>query len=312
MGSKLNILFCVESGILENQAILLIKSINRCFRNIEHQINAYSPRIDSQPSKDTTDYFKKMNVNWCDENLNIKYQGYPISNKVFACNHFEKNNPQQNSILFIDTDTIFLNPIDQFLMSSNSGLYLRPVDNKGPGSESLNDPNDKFWKEIFALTSVKRPSKKVVTTVRQTLIQNYFNAGFIWAHRLNGFFHQWLNDFETIIQSNIRPYGYQSKENNDFRCLDQVALAVTSARYLNELQLLPNTYNYPIPFRPLMSQREDHPKFENLVHIHYHKWFQHKDFINHVTSPIEKESPHYKWLNSHLPLNPLIHDRFKC
>ena len=91
-----------------------------------------------------------------------------------------------------------------------------------------------------------------------------------------------------------------------------MALAVTATRYQEFLKVLPESYNYPIPFRPMMKDRESHPDFKDLVHVHYHKWFQHPEFLDHVTSEEDKQSEQYKWLKAQLPLLPEIDDEFKC
>lgn len=305
------ILFCVEKGVLENQAILLCQSISNFTK---HKINlfAYSPRRSFLPSQEANKSLKKLGVTIIDTPLNTEFLDYPIANKVLACEHFERNFPDYKSILFVDTDTVFLNPISSILLSAKEKLYLRPVDNKGPGSEGEEDENDAFWVKVYEFFGLNKPEPCLLTTVRPHKIRPYFNAGFIWAHGLDGFFQQWKKDFIKLIDSGLRPFGWQSRDKNDFRCLDQVALAVTAQRYKKHLETLPPTYNYPIPFRPMMLERPNHPHFKDLVHVHYHKWFQHPGFLDHVTTAEDKKSEQYLWLKEHLPLLPEIDGPFKC
>ena len=311
MKSNIGLVFCVEKGLLEEQAKLFVSSVKRLISN-DLNIIAFSPRKDFYPSKDTEIFFSQNNVLHIKENINTKYLDYPIANKLLACDYVEKNFSDYNSIIFVDTDTLFLNPIHATFFSNDSKLYLRPVDNKGPGSEGASDKNDFFWKEVFDLFNLVSPTANTTTTVRQHIIKPYYNAGFIWAHKLPGFFQQWKKDFQVLFNSNLRPYGYSSRENTDFRCLDQVALAVTAQRYKEYVEILPQTYNYPIPFRPMMRDRPEHPKFDELVHVHYHKWFQHPGFLDYVTTEEEKKTEQYLWLKEHLPLLPTIDGPFKC
>ena len=189
---------------------------------------------------------------------------------------------------------------------------MRPVDNKGPGSTGENDENDLFWQNVYRLFGTDLPESNLVTTVRPNTIRPYYNAGFIWANGLPGFFQQWKKDFVKLVNSGLRPYGYQSRDNTDFRCLDQVALSVTAQRYNQNIEILPESYNYPIPFQPLLKDRENHPRFYELIHIHYHKWFQHPGFLDHVTSDEDKKSEQYLWLKEQLPLLPEMKGDFKC
>lgn len=312
MDTKTNIIFCSEHGIIENQSLLLVESLKKWRDTQLISIHAYSPRKHNLPSDKTIIFLKNHNIIHHNVNLNQLFLDYPIANKLLACADFEKNNPEAKRIIFVDTDTVFLNPIDTKFLDDKPSLFLRPVDNKGPGSESKDDPNDKFWQQVFKLFDLPIPEPSLVTTVRPAKIRPYYNAGFIWVNKIPGFYQQWLDDFLRLVDSELRPFGYKSRDGDDFRCLDQVALAVTASRYQEHIKILPETYNYPIPFRPIMKDRKDHPKFKDLVHIHYHKWFQHPGFLDHVTSKEDKQTEQYRWLKEQLPLQPTIDDPFKC
>jgi lipopolysaccharide biosynthesis glycosyltransferase len=311
MNKKTALLFCVEKGNLEIQAQLLVNSISKFTGQSKLKLFAISPRVDSIPSFDTNHFFNKNKIFHIKENLNTEFLEYPIANKVLACEYVEKNFPEFDSILFVDTDTVFLNPIEEVLLSKKNKLYLRPVDNKGPGSIGIEDEKDGFWQEVFQMFNLPLPSANITTTVREKTIRPYFNAGFIWAHGLPGFYSQWKQDFIKIVDSGLRPFAYKSRDNTDFRCLDQVALAVTAQRFKENIEVLPQSYNYPIPFRPLMKDRKNHPSFNELIHVHYHKWFQHAGFLDHVTSAEDKLSEQYNWLKKQLPLMPEIFGDFK-
>ncbi|WP_154222844.1 hypothetical protein [Marinicella rhabdoformis] len=311
MNEITDMVICVEQGILECQSLLLVDSINKNLKD-HVKLHAYCPRKNNQPSHQTLTALEGKGVYTNNEKINEDFILYPIANKLLACLDLERKQATNGSILFSDTDTVFLNSLSTGVVLTEPSLFLRPVDNKGPGTEGVNDPNDVFWQNVYRLCGVELPEPSIWTTVRPKLIRNYFNAGFIWAHKLEGFFQQWYDDFIQIIESDLRPFGWTSRDGDDFRCLDQVALAVTATRYQEFLQVLPETYNYPIPFRPIMNNRENHPKFKDLIHVHYHKWFQHPEFLDHVTSDEDKLSEQYQWLKSQLPLMPEIEEEFKC
>lgn len=291
--------------------MLLIKSIEKWFYNFQYKIYVYSPRKQFWPKQETLNFLDRDHVVWLNHELNVDFKNYPIANKVLACQHFEQTYLTEGPIIFLDTDTVFTNPIGIGLLKKANRLLLRPVDNKGPGSESKHDVNDEFWQEVFNLCNVSIPPPSVLTTVSSLKIRNYFNAGLIWVCGLKGFYNQWYDDFLTIVDSGLRPFGYMSRDGNDFRCLDQVALAVTATRYKAYLEILPESLNYPIPFKSNMQNHTNHLKLNELVHIHYHKWFQHPGFLDHITTENEKLSEQYIWLKKQLPLKPEINEPFK-
>lgn len=312
MGAKTNIIFCSEKGIIEQQSHLLVKSAQKWLDPNLINLHAYSPRKNNTPSSETDEFFNNNGTKHQKTSLNTDFIDYPIANKLLACADFEKNNPDEHNIIFVDTDTIFLKPIEKHLLKEEPVLYLRPVDNKGPGSESVDDHNDKFWQQVFKFFDLPIPEPSLTTTVRPAIIRPYYNAGFIWVNNISGFYQQWLADFLRLVDSELRPFGYKSRDGDDFRCLDQVALAVTASRYQDYVKILPESYNYPIPFRPFMKDRHKHPAFKDLVHIHYHKWFQHPGFLDYVTSDEDKQTEQYRWLKEQLPLQPTIDGPFKC
>ena len=70
MKNKIAIIFCVEKGVLEAQAKLLIASINSFLINPDYQLIAVSPRNESRPVRQTELYFKDKNVLHIKNNIN--------------------------------------------------------------------------------------------------------------------------------------------------------------------------------------------------------------------------------------------------
>jgi len=308
----LHIIVCVEQGVLESQSRLLVASVERWLSSTSNHIHVYSPRPGHWPAATTRAFLQQHGVNWVSEPLNDAFHEYPIANKVLACRHFEQQHPEAERVMFIDTDTVFLNPIDPQWLLAEQQILVRPVDNKGPGSESAADPNNAFWEQVFGLFNLPLPAADMTTTVRPHTIRPYYNAGLVWNNGVAGFFQQWYADFMALVDSGLRPAGYQSRDGDDYRCLDQVALAVTCSRWHDQVSCLPATYNYPIPFKPMLDLRPGSPAIDQLVHVHYHKWFQHPRFLDHVVRDSEHHSTQKKWLTQQLPIEPAIDGPFKC
>ncbi len=305
------IIFCVEKGFLEPQAQLLVESFKRFAADPDTQLFAYSPRKNFLPGQATCDFLKNHGVVHICDNLNVDFLEYPIANKILACRHFEIKFTEYKSVMFVDTDTVFFNPID-FDLFKTEKLYLRPTGHKGPGSSGEFDEKDEYWQRVFSLFDLPLPAAEFKTSIHQVEIRPYFNAGLVWVNGLNGFYQQWEQDFLMLYESKLRPVEYVSKDDNNFRCLDQVALAVTATRYQNQLEILPFTYNVHLPFRPMMKGGGNEMVMNEMVHVHYHKWFQHQDFLAHISTKKDTRTDQYKWLQSKLPLEPLIDDEFKC
>ncbi|EDZ66161.1 hypothetical protein NOC27_2841 [Nitrosococcus oceani AFC27] len=45
---------------------------------------------------------------------------------------------------------------------------------------------------------------------------------------------------------------------------------------------------------------------DELIHIHYHRWFNRPQFLELLTPPLGRDTPEYKWLKSFLPFHPTM------
>ncbi len=309
--NKLAIVTTAEKGIYERQAKLLCESLFRFAGDeVNYDIFVFSPRANNKPNLQTKQFFENNNVTYIEKDLNLDFDYFPFANSLFAADYFERNFPEYKSILLVDTDTVFINPISSDLIKPKT-VFAKIVDNIGVGSSGVNHKNDSFWTEVFQYFNLALPEPNYQTTVRIEQIRPYFNSGFVLANNMTGFYQQWLADFIELMESNIKP-DFIGRDGTNFGFFEQFSLSITLAKYDNNFTLLPETYNYPIPFAPILKNRKQPHDLNELIHIHYHKWFQHPGFLDYVTDDDEKKSEQYLWLKEKLPLLPEIDGDFKC
>ncbi len=307
----LHIVAIVEKGYLEQQFKLLVLSIEQ-FLKPSHNVKviACSPRKDKQPNQLFVNFLNQHSVDYIDKPLNIEFDYFPLCNGIYAADYVSEHYKNIRSLLLVDTDTLFFNPISKETLKQQ-GVFMRPVDNKGIGSTGPLDQNNLFWDQVFDFFNLAPSHLNVVTTVSQQHIRPYYNSGFVLANKSINFMQQWKRDFIRLMNSSIRTAPSSSRHQVDYGFIEQMVLSV-SAEKERVINILPETYNYPLPFRPKLKNREDHPLFNALTHVHYHKWFQHPRFLDYITDFEEKKSLQYLWLKEHLPLLPLIDSSFKC
>ncbi len=308
---KLAVLIIIEPGLLEAQAKLLIDSIHR-FLVPEHavEIFTFSPRKDRKPSSETLAFLQQYVKHHHNEDLNQDYDYFPLANGLCASKFFEKNYSGYDHVLLTDTDTVFLNCLPELVFEKET-LFVSPADNKGVGSTGDGDANDPFWQDMFKHFNLPLPLPSIDTTVRTETIRPYHNSGFVLANNLPGLFTQWYTDFDELMLSNIKP-GFIGRDGTNYGFFEQLVLSITASRYPGQVRYFPKNINYPIPFRPFLKKSRTQDPFEDLVHVHYHKWFQHPGFLAHITSENEKKTSKYQWLQAYLPLLPEIKGPFKC
>jgi len=293
-----SLIFCVEPGILFNQAVLLCESVEKYTGNFFNQKYAFSPRQQHQLICEEKNILKSLNVRIIDKPLNINYLDYPIANKILACLWAEEN-LTDDMMVMVDTDTIFLQP-PLALNTLDGDVFMRPVDRPGQSSLGPASEYENYWQKAYQLCQKNIPENMIRTGVNHKLIRPYFNAGFVAYKRHLKLAKTWLECLDILRTHDHHP--------NNLRCLDQVALAITTAQF--DITVLPDTYNYPIPLRSKMhSNTMQTYQWDTLVHVHYHRWFQKTGFFD-LLNPLMQSHDIQNWLLKRLPLEPNIDDTF--
>lgn len=304
----MNIAFiaCAEKGYLEDQVVLLCRSIRRFTgRYASSSIYTFQPREGMEISHDTLNLLKGMNVNHITEPINRLYPNYPIGNKIFVCAWAEKN-LTEDVLVFLDSDTMFCNEPEAFDLSDNTIVAIRPVDKKGRGSRGEDDMNDSYWQTLYELCGIQdRPF--IRTTIDQDYIRAYFNAGLIVCRRSSGIFQRWKRFFLTLMEASHIPTKAAKKElvlNN----MDQLSLSASISDRMDSVKILDERYNYPLPLRSINKSDMSTAQLSSLIHIHYHRWFRKPNFLRLLQPPLDPSDEIFSWIESYLPLNPVIHD----
>lgn len=290
---------CVEAGNLENQALLLFRSIRKYAGQYKDApIYSFQPRKGAPLEKNTLKIFEELCIVHSTEILNTEFDDYPVSNKIFACARAEEILTEE-IVVFLDSDTVIVNEPADFALPKRVLAAIRPVETKNLGSSGLKDPNDAYWRELYAICNVPEPPF-IETGVSQKRIRAYWNAGLIVVRRSAGLFQHWKQDFFALIKAKHIP--------RKVFFMDQLALAATFARVFDKVQILDVRYNYPLPKRPLLPMPYRAYDFEDLIHVHYHRWFNKRRFLDMLKPPLNRHSEVYKWISAFLPFEPTIDD----
>jgi hypothetical protein len=297
---KLAFIACIEAGNLENQALLLFRSIRKYGgRYSEAPIYSFQPRKGPPLNRQTYGVLSELVVEHINDVLNTQFDFYPIANKIFACARAEEM-LREKILVFLDSDTIIVNEPKEFDLPDEMVAALRPVHNKNRGSTGPDDANEPYWEKLYEICGVKKaPFVKTVVTNRE--IRAYWNAGLIAVRRSGGLFKQWKRDFLRLMEAGHVPKG-------QITFMDQLSLAATLALAPEQVVTLDHRYNYPLPKRPILSEPLKSCQFEDLIHVHYHRWFNKPGFLSAIRPRLNSSSEIYKWIDSFLPFHPTIDD----
>ncbi len=297
-------LACIERGRLEQQGLLLCRSIRRgAGRFTTASIHAFQPRAGTDAGAETVSALRDLDVIHHTDTLNRDFHDYPIGNKIFAC-AWAAQNLQEDILVFLDSDTFFANEPERIHLASGLDAAARPVDRKRIGSTGPRDPNEAYWKPLYAKFGIAN-DPCVETIVDGETIRAYFNSGLVAARRSAGIFEEWLDIFRRLMEGNHLP------PNGSMQFMDQVALALVLSRRFDRVSQLDWRYNLPLPQRARLSDPARTARLEDMIHIHYHRWFNKPNFLRLLRPPLDLTGDVSRWVEDSLPFQPTIDDPMK-
>jgi hypothetical protein len=301
MSTSIAFLICTEAGPIENHSLLLVESIRK-FGGSFKDAPIYSFEVRNTPeiSSKTLNALKSFEVVHIRKFLNSKYTNFVFANQP-CLGAWAEENIDAEVLVLLDSDKVFFNEPEEFLLPSEYDVGVRPVFIKNVGSEGESDPNEEYWQQLYELVGV-RNNMFVTSTVDQKTIRAYWNGGLVAVKRNLGMFSNWKHNLEKVLEKGIQP-----RVAGNFY-VSQTTMAATICGMTDKVKTLSPQYNYPISLHNTLykrsSQLEQFTNFDELVSIHYtnSNKFRDKGLANSLASlnNLDRTSVKYQWLSEYL------------
>lgn len=268
---NLAFVFCVESGWLEPQAVMLAQSIRRFAGKFgDRPIIAIKPRAGAPLLTETIASFGQLDVTYLDIDLNVEMREDNYANKALAAAYVEEKF-DYSKLVFLDTDTVFLKePVELDLLRRHDGLF-RPPDGRGVCASPDDGAYSDYWARLCELEGIGLDRLEPMRAfVGRQLVNANFNGGFLAVNADLGVFQRWR---ELMYESWRRSL---SPEPGNFWGWDQATFSVAVHAKGFDYQLLPSAYNYPLQCHDLLVAEGlgRAAAADGLVHCHYHSLFE--------------------------------------
>lgn len=299
--SDIAFLIRVAEGKLAAQAELFVESL-RAWGGALARAPVYAfTSPDDAPPREAIAGLQQRGATHIDLPLDRPYRDPPVLNKVYVSAWAERE-LDHRTLVFSDTDTVFLNePRD--LAEGDWVAAAKPVgSSRAGGSKGPGMRNERFWQRMYAELGV-RSEPYVTSVVDRKRIRAYWNTGLVVARREAGLFSAWE---EAVIRLFERDVVFRKPV-----LMEQLAWSAVTADHHEHVWELPDRYNYPLPKRRFLPEPMQALDFDDLVHVHYHRWGHLPGFLDEVEPPLNAESARYRWLADRLPLNPTIDEPFR-
>ena len=286
------LLICVEQGPLENQAVLLCRSLRRFGGTLrDTPVYTFQPRRGPSIQKDTLKQLSCLGATHSTETLNADFREYGVTNKIFVCSHAEKH-LKEEVLVFVDSDTVFCGEPTELLLADGRDVALRPADSHRLNSTGSGGVMDEYWRRAYHLFGFT--CQPFVTTEIGKRVRAFFSGGLIAVRRSAGLFGQWESDFRRLVaEGRVPPSTGLSR-------MDEVALAITVIRAWDRAKVLDGRYNYLIYRRGQLMPPWNTVALEEVVHAHYRRSFYEAEFLSSVR-PALPPGEVRAWLERRLP-----------
>ncbi len=230
-------------------------------------------------------------------------RAYNYAGKTFASGEAERMAAGKAKVLvWLDSDTIFLNEPVELLLPDGILLGYRPIMHNRSGTLYGREPIP-FWKQVYNVLGIEEGKFFPMTTaVDRVDVNPYFNAGIIAVRPEAGILTKWGKDFKRLCNDSV--LAEMCRENVTWRIfLHQAALVGGVLNTIERQQMaeLPDKYNYPLFFDRMFGADRPYNDISDAITIRYEYFFRKPD------SGWEKElvgDPiRIKWLKDNLEPN---------
>jgi uncharacterized coiled-coil protein SlyX len=308
---------CIETGVLERQALLLFESIRAYAGDFaDCPIYALAPRAGLGVGRATRNRLDALKVDYIDTVLNTECVEYGSTNRVVAAAHIE-DTTKHEILVVLDSDTLVLREPGAFRLPRDVDVAVRPVDYKGICTGGPQDPYDAYWRKLCEICGAGYDEIPWIQSyVDDVRVKASYNGGLVVVRRDRGILRRWSEFFLASVRAGLRPRadavafrsstGAVAAPASRMWGSNQAALslALWSTKTITRRVLtLEPTYNYPLHAHEALGGRRARD-FNRLVHVHYH-WLFEPDAIADawITSPASTLAPEkLAWLRARTPL----------
>lgn len=289
----------IKPGKAENEAVILASSIRKFAGKFANShIWVFVPNSEESISQETKDKLKNLYVRIYSYKIDKKIMKFPYANKVFAAAGAElMAENKADYLVWLDSDSIMIREPEDMILPQRINFGCRPVDHTLIGSP-FDDPTDDFWKLIYDHCNV--PERKIypmTSTVDETKIRPYFNAGLAVVRPKNGLLQRWRDNFKNLYKKKCFRKIFK-KEPVYETFMHQAVLTGTVLAMLEQKEIteLSNLITYPIHMQANYPEDRRVKFMNDLVSCRYDVLFNDDDWQNSISV----KEPLKSWLNNQL------------
>ena len=190
--TKIAFVLNIDSGLMEKEAVVNIKSIQNFMRDTQNTIYVINP-YRSKIASETCDLFNEKGVIYIEVKMKIPFENR-IMSKIWVTAYAEQNfGSFFDFIIFVDNDTIFLNPLENSILNDDvHSIFIKQTDFTDDAIIDINDiPMN--WEYLLKRYNINLKDLETIKSARDHVyMYPVFNSGLIIEKPEIKLFSKWL------------------------------------------------------------------------------------------------------------------------
>jgi hypothetical protein len=239
----------VASSGFADGALLLLESLRTFGGGLANKpCIVMVPKTAEPLSNEVNNRLSVLNARLVPFDLDEPAGQFPFASMVSALSKAEEETKGKTEVLvWMNTDTLVVNPPTVFLLPKKTNYAYRPVHHTLIGS-IYEKPLDSFWSLIYQHCRVTEDKVfPMETCVKDNTLRPYFNAGLFVGRPEQGLLTEWRDRFEQLYRHpDFNPFYEKDVRYKIFMHQAVLAGVVLNMFRQEELEELPEVVNYPL------------------------------------------------------------------
>ena len=272
MSSDTTIYTCIESGRLEPEVVLMVRTL-RAFggRFASCPVLAIQPRSGPSIAGSTLRELDKLQVTYLKRPLRHRFDWLGFANKPWAAVIADEV-ARTKHIAWLDADVLVIQePRALDAPEHDAHEVLACVEELGPVSTGPGNCFEPFWQALAEGAGLENGVPFVTAGPSAKRIRLQFNSGVFRFHRGSGFAQRYLELFEKLYALRVMP-----KDDPTMFLHEQIIFSIAAASWRGGYAALDPHYNFHA--EPMYEQLYPPEQYDRALLLHWHGSLRMDDF----------------------------------
>jgi hypothetical protein len=285
MTSDTTIYTCIESGRLEPEVLLMVRTL-RAFggRFASCPVLAIQPRRGPSVAHSTRRELEKLQVSYINRPLRHRFDWLGFANKPQAAVIADEL-ARTKHVVWLDADVLVVRePTALDAPQHDAREVLACVEELGPVSTGPGDRFEPFWQALADGAGLPEGVPFVTAGPSAKRIRLQFNSGVFRFHRGSGFAQRYLELFEKLYALRVMP-----RDDPTMFLHEQIIFSIAAASWRGGFAALEPRYNFHA--EPMYEALYPPAQYERAVLLHWHGSLRMEDFRDTFVRRLQTSLP---------------------